>query len=342
MQCLESIAGQTHRDLQILCLDDGSTDDTLAILQRFAEHDSRVAVISKVNEGYGATCNRGLDAALGDWIAIVEPDDWIEPGMYERMLAFGATLPTTPDVIKTPYWRIVNPDTPRQQQINCSYRHRIKPPAQPFRVAEAPHLLDHHPSIWSALYRRDFLEAHHIRFKPIPGAGWADNPFLVETLCRAEALAYIDEPFYCYREDTPEKASAFIRTNTLVLFERWMEQRDILDRLDITDPRILRTQNHRGFTYLDMVLKEVDLKDSTPLMTAVRIMFARMDKGLVLNDPSIKPELKQLFITLRDLPPQQVGKTPYWLHLVKEGFYSLHNLGLRNTLRFALRFFANS
>jgi hypothetical protein len=339
MQCLKSIADQTHHDLRVLCLDDGSTDDTSAILQSFAEHDSRFTVISKKNEGYGATCNRGLDAALGDWVAIVEPDDWIEPGMYERMLAFAATFPVVPDMIKTPYWRIIDPDTPRQQRLNCSYRHRVKPPAQPFRVAEAPHLLDHHPSIWSALYRRDFLEAHHIRFKPIPGAGWADNPFLIETLCRAEALVYIDEPFYCYREDTPEKASTFIRANTLVLFERWMEQRDILDCLGITDPRILRTQNRRGFTYLGMALKEVGLEDSASLTAAVHALFARMDEGLVLGDPTIKPELKQLFITLRGLTPQRVGKAPYWLHLVKEGFYSLHNLGPRNTLRFMLRFF---
>ena len=108
-QCLDSIVGQTHKDLEILLLNDGSTDDSLATMQRYAAQDGRIKVIDKQNQGYGATCNRGLKEATGTWISIVEPDDWIEPGMYADMLAFAEkfTEQGTPlDIAKTPYWRI--------------------------------------------------------------------------------------------------------------------------------------------------------------------------------------------------------------------------------------------
>lgn len=87
-QCLNSIVGQTHKDLEIILLNDGSTDDSLATMRRYAENDARIKVIDKQNQGYGATCNRGHAEATGTWISIVEPDDWIEPGMYADMLAF--------------------------------------------------------------------------------------------------------------------------------------------------------------------------------------------------------------------------------------------------------------
>lgn len=66
-------------ELEILAINDGSTDNSLAIMQDFAALDSRVRVIDKANQGYGATCNLGIREAKGDWIAILEPDDWIEP-----------------------------------------------------------------------------------------------------------------------------------------------------------------------------------------------------------------------------------------------------------------------
>ncbi|MDR0350813.1 MAG: glycosyltransferase, partial [Coriobacteriales bacterium] len=156
-QCLESILGQSHENIEVICLNDGSTDNSLAILQNYAQRDRRIVLIDKQNEGYGATCNRGLAEARGTWIALVEPDDWIEQGMYADMLSFGESFEPYPDMIKTPYWRIRMPDTPEQQKLNCSYRRRIRPRRQPFTIGEAPHLLCHHPSIWSALYRKSFL-----------------------------------------------------------------------------------------------------------------------------------------------------------------------------------------
>ena len=333
-QCLDSIVGQTHKDLEIILLNDGSTDDSLTTMRRYAEYDGRIKVIDKQNQGYGATCNRGLTEATGMWVSIVEPDDWIEPGMYADMLAFAAKFAdegTPLDIVKTPYWRIWMPDTKQQRKLNCSYKDRIHPPKQPFAIADAAHLLCHHPSIWSAIYRKSFLDERNIRFKEIPGAGWADNPFLVETLCQTDRIGYFDTAYYCYREETPEKSKNFAHSNTLLPLERWNDMMDVLERLDITDERILRAHNSRGFTYLSGIIEEVDLTHDDVRETA-KHMFERMDADLVFSDNEVSPGMKRLYAGLRGIPCPRINPLPHMKGLVGQGVYNLKNTGVVNTL----------
>ena len=333
-QCLDSIVGQTHKDLEIILLNDGSTDDSLTTMRRYAENDGRIKVIDKQNQGYGATCNRGLAEATGTWVSIVEPDDWIEPGMYADMLAFAAKFAdegTPLDIVKTPYWRIWMPDTKQQRKLNCSYKDRIHPPKQPFAIADAAHLLCHHPSIWSAIYRKSFLDERNIRFKEIPGAGWADNPFLVETLCQTDRIGYFDTAYYCYREETPEKSKNFAHSNTLLPLERWNDMMDVLERLDITDERILRAHNSRGFTYLSGIIEEVDLTHDDVRETA-KHMVERMDADLVFSDNEVSPGMKRLYAGLRGIPCPRINPLPHMKGLVGQGVYNLKNTGVVNTL----------
>lgn len=325
-QCLDSILAQTHRELEVLCLNDGSTDNSLSIMKDYASQDGRIRIIDKQNEGYGTTCNRGLAEANGEWISIVEPDDWIESDMYADMLAFATKFEQPLDIIKTPYWRIWMPDTPEEHKLNCSYRSRIKPPRQPFAIRDAAHLLTHHPSIWSAIYRKSFLDDHAIRFREYPGAGWADNPFLLETLCQTDRIGYFDTPYYCYREETPEKSKSFALNNTLLPLERWNDMMDILERLGTQDESVLRAHNSRGFTYLAGIAEQVDLSHDDVRRAATR-MFERMDASLVLSDPEISPAAKRTFAELRGLPEPQISSLPYMWGLVKQGCYNLKNIG---------------
>lgn len=329
-QALSSIEQQSLQDIEIICLNDGSTDNSLAIMNKHAAYDARIQVLNKTNEGYGATCNRGLDMARGRYVAIVEPDDWIEPDMFSSMIAFRETFPGPIDIIKTPYWRIVEPDSPQQKKLHCSYHHRIHPPKQPFKIADAAHLLEHHPSIWSALYEQGFLKRHNIRFREFPGAGWADNPFLLETLLQAENIIYLDKPFYCYREETEDRARSAHQKNPLLPLERWIDMQEILDTLHVNDPRILRAHISRGFTYLNGIANYVGLDTPQVKETACQ-MFSQMDEQIVMSDPKISPANKALYRQWRGLAPQQISPLPYYKSLVSEGLYSLRNTGVKNT-----------
>ncbi len=333
-QALDSVREQSLRNIEIICINDGSTDDSLDIMQLHAAQDPRIRVIDKPNAGYGSGCNRGLDEAHGRYVAIVEPDDWIESNMFANMVSLADSFDQPIDIVKTPYWRIWMPDTPEQRKINCSYRGRIKPAGQPFTIHDpgVTHLLCHHPSIWSAIYRTEFLREMGIRFHEIPGAGWADNPFLYDTLLRARAIVYLDMPFYCYREETPERTAAFATKSTTVPFERWNDINDVIDNLDEHDPNILSALNERGFTYLGGVLDYVSLDDDPNLASIVHTMFDRMDDDLVFADPKISSGMKKLYARIKGVPLGEIDGKAYYANLVREGLYNLKNTGLAMTL----------
>lgn len=331
-QCLRSLEEQTYRNLEILCLNDGSTDGSLDIMRRHAARDARVRVVDKPNEGYGATCNRGLDEASGTWISIVEPDDWAEPEMYEALIGFRNRFDEPVDIVKAAYWNIMEPDTPREWRVRCNYWHRVKPRRQPFAVGEAPHLLKHHPSIWSAIYRREFLEDKHIRFREYPGAGWADNPFLIETLCQTDKIVYLDEAHYCYRFDSAEKSRAALAKNPLMPLERWLDMKDVLDRIGVRDERVLEAHNKRCFVYYQQV-KAIGDPGVGRMLDAC---FDRMDVGSVTHDAEIAPEDRALFCKARGRI-ENIKKASYYRYLARECLYSLKLYGPRHLIAMALR-----
>lgn len=85
-ECLDSVTGQTYKNLDIILVDDGSVDGSSEICDRYAAGDRRVRVIHQANRGISAARNTGLRSALGEWIGFVDSDDYIDSGMYERML----------------------------------------------------------------------------------------------------------------------------------------------------------------------------------------------------------------------------------------------------------------
>ncbi|HIU67085.1 MAG TPA: glycosyltransferase, partial [Candidatus Caccomorpha excrementavium] len=84
-ECLDSIMGQTLREIEIICVNDGSSDSCMDILREYAQADTRIKVINKVNAGYGHTMNLGIDMAQGEYIGIVESDDFVVPEMYQEL-----------------------------------------------------------------------------------------------------------------------------------------------------------------------------------------------------------------------------------------------------------------
>lgn len=340
-QALRSLEGQTHRELQIICVNDGSTDGSPAILRGHAAADPRIEVVDQANAGYGAAMNAGLARARGSWVAILEPDDWLDAGAFADMLACAqrhqAAGPV--DIVKTPYWVVRDPDTPRQQMLPCSYARRVRPRRQPFAIAEAPELIAHHPSIWSAIYRTAFLREAGIRFEEIPGAGWADNPFMIETLCRARAICYLPRAYYRYREETSEKAAALSRRSPLLPLERWHDMADVLDRLGEREPVIWREMVYRGFTYLGISLggRTWDEAPAEVRREASR-MFHRMDPALVWGDARVTVADKELFARVRGIEAPRLSPWPYRWRLVREALYSAASRGPRATLRMVARY----
>ena len=83
-QCMDSVVGQTLKDIEIICVDDGSTDGSLDILKEYATEDSRIQIIEQKNAGAGAARNNGMRHATGKYLSFLDSDDFFEPRMLEK------------------------------------------------------------------------------------------------------------------------------------------------------------------------------------------------------------------------------------------------------------------
>lgn len=196
-QCLDSLVNQTLGDIQIICIDDGSTDLTLSILEEYARNDDRIEIISKKNTGYGNSMNLGLSYARGEYIGIVEPDDFADVSMFEKL--YEAAKKNNADVVKSNYYEHKSDNAPDQdafvENLNrCTYN-KIFSPRKHHQV------LYMRPAIWSAIYRRKYLEENAIRFLETPGASFQDTGFNFKALTSTERVYLVKEGFLHYRID---------------------------------------------------------------------------------------------------------------------------------------------
>ncbi|MDD6602021.1 glycosyltransferase [Parafannyhessea umbonata] len=281
-QCLDSICNQTHRELEIILIDDGCTDGSPAVIDEYAARDPRVRAVHKENGGYGAGCNRGLQMATGKWVSIVEPDDYLELTMYQDMLDFAATFEDQMDIVKCPWTEVARWDDPARTSTRpCQLASRMVTCEKPFTISDRPMLIATHPSIWSAIYRMDFINEKGIRFIEYPGAGWADNPFLIETMCQASSIVYLNKCYYNYRIDLPDSTRNH-KTPDLVTrpFDRWVTMLDVIRRLGITDRKVLAAHYDRGFTYAYGAEYD-DGKDNPLVVEGEKRIFGMMDPAIV-------------------------------------------------------------
>lgn len=214
-ECLSSIVNQTFTDMEIICINDGSKDGTLDIIKKYAKKDKRIVIIDKENEGYGKSMNRGLDAANGEYIGIVESDDWIDKNMYEVLIT--AAEQNDVDVVKANFFEyttfngVKNKKRDLLPEWDCGV---------PFCPQEKTSIFFVQPSIWSAVYKRDFLEKNEIRFLESPGASYQDVGFNFKVWMTAKKVLLLNDAFLHYRCDN-ENASVKSKGKVFCVTDEW-------------------------------------------------------------------------------------------------------------------------
>ncbi|WP_322153507.1 glycosyltransferase family 2 protein [Paratractidigestivibacter sp.] len=330
-QCLASIESQTYANLQIICMNDGSTDDTARIAGAHAARDARIVVVNKANEGYGATMNRGIAAAEGTWIAIVEPDDYLDTTAFEQLVACAEAVSTSSgkvvDVVRCAYWRVFG-EAGGETRAACPYLHRVKPATQPFAVGDGIELLLHHPAIWAGMYRREYLEQAGIRFNEVPGSGWTDNPFLVQTLCGAGVgIAYVDEPLYYYREHDFNDAEALAKKSPLTPLTRWNEMMDAACALGVDDDHVLDALALRGVNYATITVSAAGM-EADGVHDLVERSMERLDPARVFAIPALSGNAKAMFAQVRGIEVPAENKAARVRYLAREAAYRVRVNGL--------------
>lgn len=204
-ECLNSILGQTYPNLEILCINDGSKDNGGKILSEYAEKDQRITVVNKDNTGYGHSVNIGIDMAKGEYIAIVEPDDYIDSHMIENLLKIAISKDV--DFVKSNYKLFWGEGKSRTFSLQKLYLqedlyNKIICPLEDVRTF--------HGCIanWAGLYRKDFLDSYHIRHNETPGASYQDQGFNFLLYVFAQKIYVSDKDYYRYRQDNPSSSMA--------------------------------------------------------------------------------------------------------------------------------------
>lgn len=192
-QALKSLIKQTLKDIEIICINDGSADNSPKILKQYATKDQRIKIITKKNTGYGDSMNQGLKIAKGEYIGILEPDDFAEPDMFETLYNLAHKFDA--DMAKGNYYFHRQGQDKISQIIKPDEADRLINPLKNQHIFHQP------PDIWAAIYRREFLIQHHINFLPTPGAAYQDAGFNLKILISTRRVVYTTKPVMYYRTD---------------------------------------------------------------------------------------------------------------------------------------------
>lgn len=290
-QCLDSVINQTLQDIEIILIDDGGKDNCPQIIDEYAAKDNRIKAIHKKNGGYGHSCNRGLSEATGEYIGIVEPDDYIDRNMYENLYNIATTDNT--DIVKSCFYKKIDTEK-NQKEEKMRWSEKFNIPNTPFTIKDCPLFLYFHPSIWSCIYKREFLAVNNIRFIEAPGAGWTDNPFQVQTMCLAKKIKYTDEAYYHWRCINTNESDD-LKDYTLP-FKRSDEIHEWLNNNNIKDENILDALYARELAYIRIVLRKKDVKGNNDCYKRVKTCCRRMNAKIIQQSKLVVNRNKRMFI----------------------------------------------
>lgn len=171
-RCLDSLVGQTYRELEIICVDDGSKDDSGAILDEYAARDARIKVIHQENAGVSVARNNGLASARGEFVTFADADDWVEPSGYERAVG---DFEDGVDVVC--YGSVVGGSAPvEEKEAMQRYLNDDDESCKASKINVEGGGMN--GCVWNKMFRRSVLDAFRVRFY--------------------EGIAYGEDVAFCY------------------------------------------------------------------------------------------------------------------------------------------------
>jgi glycosyltransferase involved in cell wall biosynthesis len=259
-KCLDSIVNQTYKNLEIICVNDGSTDKSGDICDEYAKNDSRFVIIHKTNGGYHTAMNAGLDIFTGDFVAFVDNDDWMELNYYETVHQLVEEHDV--DIVCTGFYK--DTDEVCTEMVN-------KIPIDKGRlnreqVLRYTFIRDTYPGFgayyWNKLFRAKFFRAtenngYNIRFENIKVA--SDIVLTVKCMLKANSAIYCDSAFYhWYQRENSQFHSKDIesRKGSLQAYSRIL---DLLEENNISSDIYIWVK--RFYVYHASLLTEIALEN---------------------------------------------------------------------------------
>lgn len=296
-RCLDSLLSQTMEDIEIIAVNDGSTDASLHILQQYADQDQRIVVINKENGGVSSARNEGIHAAQGDYIGFVDPDDWVDQEMYEAM--YSEAMAEKADVVMCTYFREFGTHSKekvfplpekvcyRQEEVQDNMLRRLIGPLKE-EIAN-PEFLDAWGTVWSKLYRADIIRQNGLRFIDLQVIGTnEDSLFNIHAFYHIQKFVFMNKPYYHYWRVNNTSVTSGYKPD---LKEKWFSLYDSIESF-IADKQLpteyaSALNNRICLNMLGLGLNTISMSNQTSAIMKIR----KMDT--ILKDHRIKQSFKQ-------------------------------------------------
>lgn len=229
-QCLDSVCMQSLKEIEIICVDDGSTDSSLQILQEYKEKDQRVQVYHQENKYAGAARNLGKEHATGEYLVFWDCDDFFEAEALEKMYVKAAKLQA--DVCVCSANKYYN-DTQKVAYSAAGYLNMKRVPGEVFnRETNSDYIMNFTSAVpWNKMFRREFIENIQLDFQPIRNGN--DIYFTQCAIVLAERITTVNEGLIYYRLNQADSLFGTLSKSPLIPFGAWIAVAEKLTELDV-------------------------------------------------------------------------------------------------------------
>lgn len=284
--CLKSLVEQTLEDIEIICINDGSTDNSIRIIQYFMQNDFRIKLINTSNNGQGIARNIGIQNAKGEYIAFVDPDDWVDNDMYLKMYNQAQLLNS--DIVICNYIRWFE-DSKKEQYwpffekaLSCTKNKRLDIPdgCNIDKSILYSTLLISPCYSWNRIYKRELLIDNNILFST--SKCYEDCIFILKTHILANTVSYIDDTLYKYRRHTNSTLLTLDNRLELLLIEYSSMEKYLSDKGLIHDFEL----NLRYFLAMNLIYtyRNSNKVQQKEILKTFTRMLNSQDNRLVKNE----------------------------------------------------------
>lgn len=202
-EAMNSAINQTLRDIEIICINDGSTDKSSEILDEYAQKDNRIIVIHKTNSGYGHSMNIGIQKSSGEYIGILEPDDYISLNMMGKL--YYVASKNNLDIAKGNFAEFTTNESDKIIR-NISVINNYKVYNKVFEPLNMDEIFLGYIINPSGIYKKSFIDRYNIKHNETPGASYQDLGFWFQLMIYAKRMLLINDNLYFYRKDNPNSS----------------------------------------------------------------------------------------------------------------------------------------
>lgn len=187
-RCLDSLINQTLSDIDIICINDGSKDSSLQILEQYAQKDSRIVIYNQENSGLSVARNTGLEHASGEYIGFVDSDDWVDLDFYEKL--YNSAKNNNADIAVADFIREHPNKKPKRLKLKEEKIYTT--PEDKFMICK----VHREGCVWNKIYRTEFIKSINLKF--VPKMYYEDRDFTIRSLYFSKKLVTTPNTYYRY------------------------------------------------------------------------------------------------------------------------------------------------